>query len=55
VKNFFGVKDINAARQRLNHVMKEGSQTVAALTPGLVDGVAKDVMKFVDGEQTHLA
>jgi hypothetical protein len=30
--------------------MKEASQTIAALTPGLVDGVVKDIMKFVDGE-----
>lgn len=55
MKNFFGVKDINAARQRLDLVMKEGSQTVAALTPGLVDGVAKDIMEFMDGEHAHLA
>jgi len=51
VKNFFGVKDVNAARQRLDRVMKEECQTVAALTPGLADGVAKDIVKFVDGEQ----
>ena len=31
--------------------MKEECQTVAALTPGLADGVAKDIVKFVDGEQ----
>jgi len=54
VKNFFGVKDVNAARQRLGRVMKEECQTVAALTPELVDSVAKDIVTFVDGEQMHL-
>ena len=33
--------------------MKEESQTVTGLAPGLVDGVAKDIMKFMDGEQIH--
>jgi hypothetical protein len=55
VKNFFGIKDVNAARQRLGRVMKEESQAIAALAPGLIDGVAKDIIKFMDGEQIHLS
>jgi hypothetical protein len=35
--------------------MKEASPTVAALAPGLVDSVAKNMTKFVDGEQTQFS
>jgi len=39
VKNFFGVRDINAARQRLERVLQEEDRAVGAL-------------RHVDGEQT---
>ena len=38
VKNFFGLKDIRAARKRLDRLMQEEDRMVAAQTLGLVDG-----------------
>ena len=38
VKNFFGVKDINAARQRLKRVLKEGDWAVGDQSSSLIDG-----------------
>ena len=32
VKNFFGVHDINKARQRLDHLLEEESRAVGAQT-----------------------
>jgi len=48
--NFFVVKDVNGARQRLDKLMQEESRNVEALTLGRVDGLEK---KLVKGEQTH--
>jgi hypothetical protein len=47
VKNFFGVKDIKAARQRLDRLMQEEARTSLAQTLGLVNGF---VRMFMDGE-----
>jgi hypothetical protein len=47
VKNFFGVKDIKAARQRLDRLMQEEARTTLAQTLSLVDGF---VRMFMDGE-----
>jgi hypothetical protein len=39
VKNFFGVKDINAARRRLEQLLKKGEDgVVSAQALTLVDG-----------------
>ena len=38
VKNFFGVKDINAARRRLQRLLQEEGLTVGAQTLKAVDG-----------------
>jgi hypothetical protein len=48
--NFFVVKDVNGARQRLNKLMQEESRNVEALTLGGVYGLER---KLVKGEQTH--
>lgn len=37
MKNFFGIKDIKAARKRLDQLMQEEDRMVAAQTLGLVD------------------
>jgi len=44
VKNFFGVKDINTARQRLERLLKDEDRAVGAHT-----------LKAVEGERTHAA
>jgi hypothetical protein len=44
IKNFFGVKDINAARKRLEKLLQEEGLAVGAQT-----------LKAVDGKQTHAA
>jgi hypothetical protein len=51
VKNFFAVKDIKAARQRLERLMQEESHCTAALAHGHVDIVER---KWADGEQNML-
>jgi hypothetical protein len=51
VKNFFAVKDIKAARQRLERLMQKESRSTAALTHGHVDSVEK---KCEEGEQNTL-
>ena len=38
IKNFFGVKDINAARQKLKQLLREEEQAVGAQILGLVNG-----------------
>ena len=38
VKNFFGVKDINKARQRLDRLLQEEDLAVGAHTLGAVNG-----------------
>ena len=38
VKNFFGVHDINKARQRLDHLLQEESRAVGAQTLKAVAG-----------------
>jgi len=38
VKNFFGVKDINLARQRLNRLLQEEDRAVGAQTLRAVEG-----------------
>ena len=38
IKNFFGVKDINAARQKLERLLQEEDRAVGAQTLKLVDG-----------------
>ena len=38
IKNFFGVKDINAARQKLERLLREEERAVGAQILGLVDG-----------------
>jgi hypothetical protein len=38
VKNFFGVKDINKARQRLDRLLQEETRAVGAQTLKAVDG-----------------
>jgi hypothetical protein len=48
--NFFVVKDVNGARQRLEKLMQEESRNVEALTLGRVDGLEK---KLVKGEKTR--
>jgi hypothetical protein len=50
VFNFFAVKDIKDAQERLNKRMREESQYVNALTLGRVGGVEK---MLTEGEQTH--
>jgi hypothetical protein len=51
VRNFFAVKDIKAARQRLERLMQEESCSTAALTHGRVVSFEK---KCVDGKQNTL-
>jgi hypothetical protein len=43
--NFFVVKDINGARQRLNKLMQEESRNVEALTLGGVYGLERKLVK----------
>jgi hypothetical protein len=38
IKNFFGVKDINAARQKLKRLLREEERAVGAQILGLADG-----------------
>ena len=38
IKNFFGVKDINAARQKLEQLLQEEGLAVGARTLRVVDG-----------------
>ena len=38
IKNFFGVKDINAARQKLGRLLQEEDRAIGAQTLKLVDG-----------------
>jgi hypothetical protein len=38
IKNFFGVKDINAAQQKLERLLREEERAVGAQVLGLVDG-----------------
>ena len=52
VFNFFTVKDIKKARQRLEKCMQEESRYINALTPGHVDNLKKE---FTKGEQTQSA
>jgi len=51
VKNFFAVKDIKVARQRLERLMQEESRNTAAQVHERVDGLEK---KRIDGEQNTL-
>jgi hypothetical protein len=51
VKNFFAVKDIKAARQRLERLMQEESRSTAVLAHGHVDSVER---KCAEGEQNTL-
>jgi hypothetical protein len=52
VKNFFGVKDINEARQRVDRLIQEEVATTAAQILGGVDRVER---KLLGGERTGLA
>jgi hypothetical protein len=52
VKNFFGVKDIKEARQRLDRLVNEEAATTAAQILG---GVGRLETKLLGGERTHLA
>jgi hypothetical protein len=52
VFNFFAVKDIKEARQRLEKRMHEENRYIDALTLGRVDGLEK---KLTEGEQMHSA
>jgi len=51
VFNFFAVKDIKEAQERLNKHVREESQYINALTLGRVDGLKK---MLTEGEQTHI-
>ena len=48
-KNFFGVKDIKEARQRLDRLTQEE----VATTTGQILGVDRLERKFLGGERTH--
>jgi len=50
VKNFFGVKDIKEARQRLDRLLQE---EVATTTAQILGGVDRLERKFLGGERTH--
>jgi hypothetical protein len=52
VKNFFGVKDINEARQRLDRLIQEEVATTAAQILGGVDRLER---KLLRGGRTRLA
>jgi len=52
VKNFFGVKDINEARQRLDRLIQEEVATTAAQILGGVDRLER---KILGGERTRSA
>jgi hypothetical protein len=49
VKNFFGVKDIKEARQRLDRLIQEE----VATTTAQILGVNRPERKFLGGERTH--
>jgi hypothetical protein len=51
-KNFFAVKDIKEARQRLDQLMQEESRNT---TVHILGGVDRRERMFMEGEQTRLA
>ena len=51
-KNFFGVKDIKEARQRLDRLLQEQAATTAAQIHDIAHGHA-EIMKSMDSEQRH--
>ena len=51
-KNYFGVKDINEARQRLGRLIQE---EVATTTAQILGGVDRLERRFLGGERTHSA
>jgi hypothetical protein len=48
-KNFFGVKDLNEARQRLDRLLQEQVATVAAQIHDIVHGHAEIMKNLMDG------
>ena len=52
VANFFAVKDIKGAQQRLDKRIQAENRYINALTLGLVDNLHK---RLTEGEQTHSA
>jgi hypothetical protein len=52
VKNFFGVKDIKEARQRLDRLIQE---EVATTTAQILGGVDRIERRILGGERTHSA
>jgi hypothetical protein len=52
VKNFFAVKDIQGARQRLDRLIQEEIATTASQILGRIDGLER---KITDGKRTYVA
>jgi hypothetical protein len=54
-KQFFGDKDIEAVRQRLDRLTQDEGRIVAAQTLKVVYGLVQNMNLVVGGEQTYLA
>jgi hypothetical protein len=53
-RQFFGNKDIEAVRQRLDRLTQDEERNIAAQTLKVVYGLVQNMKVVVDGEQTYL-